>query len=318
MTGRRLPLRSAVVRAPAKINLDLRVLGVRRDGYHEIRTLFQSVSLHDTLTLTRRPGRLTVRSRTPTVPRDEMNLVWDAARLLWHGVGRRGDPQGVAISIAKRIPMAAGLGGGSSDAASALRGLCALWEVSPSIGRLRELGASVGADVPYFLTGGLSLGTGRGGRLRRLADLERYWVVLAIPRFGVPTASAYAWFDRVGRSSTAGLPRAWRGKLNGLCNDLQAPVASRHPDIGGMVERLQATGAAHAAMTGSGSAVFALYRRQADAVAARRAARCPGWRTLLSRTVGASAFARLTGLGEKTTRADSQAPSSLPGSPLIG
>lgn len=317
-----MPLGSAAVRAPAKLNLDLRILGVRSDGYHEILTLFQSISLHDTLTLTRRPGRVTVRSRTPTVPRDETNLVWDAARLLWESLGRRGDPQGVAISITKRIPMAAGLGGGSSDAASALRGLSALWDVSPPIGRLRELGASVGADVPYFLTGGLSMGTGRGEQLRRLADLERCWIVLAIPRFGVPTASAYAWFDRVGRSSTAGLPRGWRGELSRLHNDLQAPVVSRHPDIGGMVERLHATGAAHAAMTGSGSAVFALYRRQVDAVAARRAARCPGWRTILSRTVGATAFGRLTALRParraRTTRGDTRTLPPLPGSPSIG
>ena len=161
-----------------------------------------------------------MRSRNPAVPRDGLNLVWNAARVLWDSLGRRGDPQGVAVTITKRVPMAAGLGGGSSDAASAIRGLCALWDVSPSLARLRELGASVGADVPFFLTGGLSLGTGRGARLRRLVDLDRYWIVVATPSFGVATASAYAWFDRAGRGPTVCLPRGWRGQLSGLHNEL--------------------------------------------------------------------------------------------------
>jgi len=306
---------SASVDAPAKLNLDLRILARRRDGYHELRTLFQSISLHDTLKFTRRQGRVTVRSRTPGVPGDEANLVWDAARILWGSVGRRGEPLGVSISITKRIPMAAGLGGGSSDAAAALRGLCALWDVSPSRGRLRELGARVGADVPYFLSGGLSLGTGRGVQLRRLSDLDRHWVVLAIPRFGVSTASAYSWFDRAKRTSTTGLKRGWRGRLSVLRNDLQAPVVARHPDIGVMIERLRATGASHAAMTGSGSAVFALYRDRADAVAGRRAARFPEWRTILSRTVGFTEFGRFTAIA---VRLDERAPRPLPGSAVIG
>ena len=310
-----MPIVSAAVRAPAKLNLDLRILGRRSDGYHELRTLFQSIALHDTLTLTRRPGRLTVRSRTSAVPRDDMNLVWDAARTLWDSLGRRGDPHGVAVSITKRIPMAAGLGGGSSDAASALRGLCALWDVSPALARLRELGASVGADVPYFLTGGLSLGAGRGSRLRRLADLDRYWVVLAIPSFGVLTASAYEWFDRAGSGSTVRLPGGWRGRLAGLRNELQPPVVARHPEIGVMVERLQATGAAHAAMTGSGSSVFALYRRRADAVAAGRSARRSGWRVLLSWMLGAAEFGRFTALEAELAK---RARRPLPGSPVIG
>ena len=310
-----MPIVSATVRAPAKLNLDLRILGRRSDGYHELRTLFQSIALHDTLKFTRRPGRLTVRSRTLAVPRDDMNLVWDAARTLWDSLGRRGDPHGVAVTITKRIPMAAGLGGGSSDAAGALRGLCALWDVSPSLARLRELGASVGADVPYFLIGGLSLGTGRGGRLRRLVDLDRYWIVLAVPSFGVPTATAYRWFDRADRGSTVRLPSGWRGQLGGLRNELQPPVVARHPDIGVMVERLQATGAVHAAMTGSGSSVFALYRRRTDAVAARRSARRAGWRILLSWMLGAAEFGRLTALEAPLARRTTR---PLPGSPVIG
>lgn len=285
---------SVVVHAPAKLNLDLRILGQRSDGYHEIKTLFQSISLHDTLRLTPRRGRMTVTSRTQAVPRDETNLVWRAAQVLWDSRGHRGEPEGVAVAITKRIPMAGGLGGGSSDAASALRGLCVLWGLSLSVRRLHELAARIGADVPYFLAGGLVLGTGRGIQLRRLVDLESYWVVLAVPDFGVPTASAYAWYDQDGRIPTAGLPRGWRGRFDMLHNDLQASVVNRYPAIGAMVERLRSTGVAHSAMTGSGSTVFALYRDKAHAVAARRAARLPGWRTILSSTVGSVEFSRLS------------------------
>ena len=173
------------IHAPAKLNLDLRIVGRRADGYHNLRTLFQSIALHDTVRLSARPGPLTVRGRTRALPRDRANLVWKAADILWSDLGRRGPPSGVSVSITKAIPRAGGLGGGSSDAASALRGLCALWKVSIGKSRLSELAARVGSDVPYFLTGGLVLGVGRGERLRPLPDLGRYWVVLAVPQFGV-------------------------------------------------------------------------------------------------------------------------------------
>ncbi len=289
------------IHAPAKLNLDLRIVGRRADGYHDLRTLFQSIELHDTVRLSARPGPLTVRSRTRALPRDRANLVWKAADVLWSDLGRRGPPRGVSVSITKAIPMAGGLGGGSSDAASALRGLCALWEVSFGKARLSELAASVGSDVPFFLTGGLVLGVGRGERLRPLPDLGRYWVVLAVPQFGVSSAHAYRWFDRdPTRSNTAPqprgcppLPRGWRGRLEALHNDLEGPVSDRHPEIRWMVERLTRAGAANAAMTGSGSTVYGLYRERSTAIASRRAVRMPGWRTLLTRMVGRTEFGGL-------------------------
>ena len=190
--------------------------------------------------------------------------------------------------------MAAGLGGGSSNAAATLRGLSSLWGVSPSVKRLRELAASIGSDVPYFLTGGLSAGFDRGVRLRRLSDLDQYWVVLASPTFGVPTALAYKWFDQSPAKLPSKRPRHWRQRLRLLGNDLQESVVRRHPEIGAMVDRLQATNASLAAMTGSGSTVFALYRCKVDAVFARRQVRSRGWQTVLSRTIGSSEFTRLT------------------------
>jgi len=279
------------IRAPAKLNLDLRIVARRSDGYHDLRTLFQSIELHDTLRLTARPGPLTVRSRSLDLPRDRANLVWKAAEMLWGDLGRRGPPSGVSVSITKAIPMAGGLGGGSSDAASALRGLCALWQAPTGEARLRKLAALVGSDVPYFLTGGLALGVGRGVRLRRLPGLEPYWVVLAVPQFGVSSADAYRWFDRdSARTDHGPLPRGWRGRLEVLHNDLERSVSGRYPEVTQMAERLYESGAAHAAMTGSGSTVYGLYRARSAAAAGRRAVRMTGWRTLLTRMVGRTEF----------------------------
>ncbi len=181
------------VRAHAKINLSLRVLGVRADGYHELRTVFQSIALHDTITIrrVRGPFRLTVDD--PACPSDATNLIWRAAERLWTASGRRGAPRDVAIDVAKRIPMQAGLGGGSSDAAAALQALGRLWQIDEALAR--EVGADLGADIPFFFEGGTVLGLGRGDLLFPLIDRPRAAVVLVLPDFGVSTREAFGWFD---------------------------------------------------------------------------------------------------------------------------
>ena len=285
---------AVVVAAPAKLNLDLRIVGRRRDGYHELRTIFQSLALHDVVTVRTRPGPLRVRSRSPRVPSDERNLVWTAAQALWEALGREGDPAGVSVTIRKVIPIGGGLGGGSSDAAAALRGLVAHWGATLGRRELVEVAARVGSDVPYLLSGGTALGTGRGDEIRPIQELRSLWVVLAAPPFGVSSASAYQWFrERGGVPSAEGLPRGWRRRLSGLRNDLEAPVAARHPEIPKMIVRLRRSGAVHAAMTGSGSTVFGLFERQASAASARLAVRAPGWRTVLTRTTDRASFRRL-------------------------
>ena len=296
MSGARSPGRVRV-RAPAKINLDLRVLRRRPDGFHEVSTILQSVALCDTLSITARRGPLTVRSAAASVPRDRGNLVWTAAAALWRALGRSGDPAGAAVVIRKRIPAAAGLGGASSDAASALRALCSWWAPPASLRLLEDVAAGVGSDVPFFLRGGTVRATGRGARLRRLPPLRRYWVVLAVPDFGVSTADAYRWWDLDGREDAAGetgsAPAGWRRDLGRLHNDLEAPVARRHPEIGALVARLRAAGAERAALTGSGSVVCGLFESRARAVRARAALHAAAARTLLTRTVGAAACTRL-------------------------
>ena len=299
------------VRAFAKINRSLRVLGVRADGYHELRTVFQSIALHDTLTIRAVKGPFRLTCDDPHCPGDETNLVWRAATRLWTASGRRGAPLDISIDLEKRIPVQAGLGGGSSDAAAALRGLGRLWRVADT--QVRAVGAEVGADVPYFFEGGTALGLERGDRLFPLIDEPPAWVVLVIPRFGVNTKDAFGWFDAdglerepfpstslgagrpfpstslgAGRRAAHARPRASRSKgvvHPQLVNDLEAPVVARHPEIGRIISALRRQGAAGAAMSGSGSAVFGLFTGRAGAVDAARALERRARRVLVTRTL---------------------------------
>jgi 4-diphosphocytidyl-2-C-methyl-D-erythritol kinase len=324
------------VRAFAKINLSLRVLGMRAGGYHELQTIFQSIALHDTLTIRAARGPFRLTCDDPDCPSDDTNLIWRAAERLWTVSGRQRDVRDISIDLVKRIPRQAGLGGGSSDAAAALRALGRLWRVDQA--RLRATAAEMGADVPYFLEGGTALGLERGDRLFPLIDYPPAWVVLVLPGFGVSTKDAFGWFDQMGGgraadasraereafipnlrgcrqpSGSARLPPSRRGfgeppKLAGkfpasgggkgspsrylaipeLQNDLEAPVAAHHPQIARLVRAMRQAGAFHAAMTGSGSAVFGLFGRRTAAASAARALRGPAsarpLQTLVTRTL---------------------------------
>src|SRR3990172_2379828 len=289
--------RTTKVRAFAKINLSLRVLDVRADLYHELRTVFQSIALHDTVTFRPVPGPLRLECSDPACPVDRVNLVWRAAECVWVAAGREGGPRDVAIRVEQRLRRAAGLGGGSSDAPAALRALASLWRVAPA--RLPETAGSLGADVPYFLEGGTVLGLERGDALFPLLDLPASWVTLAIPSFGVSTKDAYAWWDEdAGRRGEA--PRevrnvgaagvGWLAESERR-NDLQQPVADRHPEIVKIVKALRRAGATHAAMSGSGSTVFGLFDRRVDAERAARAIGSGGG-TVVTRTLGRTEYQR--------------------------
>ena len=279
------------IRAHAKINLSLRVGALQADGFHPLQTVFQSLALHDTLEITPRPGPFELTCRDPGVPVDDRNLVTRAARALWSALGWAGEPRGVAVHLSKHIPMQAGLGGGSSDAASALSALARLWQPRGARADLAAVAAGLGSDVPYFLLGGTALGLSRGEELYPLEDLPALFVVLALPAFGVATADAYRWFDDDGSRQAiapppaAGAISAWRGLRLALVNDLEAPVVRRHPDIGAARRVLEAAGARAASMTGSGSAVFGLYAGEAAARRAARAVAEAGFVALLTRTV---------------------------------
>jgi 4-diphosphocytidyl-2-C-methyl-D-erythritol kinase len=285
------------VRAYAKINLDLQILGLLPDGYHELRTVLQSVELHDTLTFTARPGPFAVDCDQPGVPTDARNLVWRAASLLWSLQPDSAHPlDGVHVALQKCIPAEAGLGGGSSDAAATLLALSRLWRLSLDLPTLARIGARLGADVPFFLAGGTALGSGRGDDVSPLAEPPVTPIVIVKPSFGVSTPEAYGWFDqdrrpRPGRASSRALP-GWPAWARGLRNDLEPPVTSRFPEIRRTVRDLVALGAMHAAMSGSGSAVFGIFGDPSLAAAARTALAGRGAEAILTATLPAEVVAR--------------------------
>jgi 4-diphosphocytidyl-2-C-methyl-D-erythritol kinase len=280
------------VRAHAKINLTLRVLGCRTDGYHELRTMFQSLALHDTLTCTRVRGAFEIVCDEPGCPTDRTNLVWSAAERLWRALGRRGRMSGVRVAIDKRIPMQAGLGGGSSDAAAALRALAVLWRARVDADTLTGLARSLGADVAYFLEGGTALGVDRGDVMFPLLDQPPAFVVLVLPDFGVSTRDAYGWWDRE-HATRAPKPRtASPGRASEWVNDLERPVVARHPEIGRLVTALRRAGARHAAMSGSGSAVFGLFDDEKAASTAADALKRARTTVIVTRTLDRAGYAR--------------------------
>ncbi len=300
------------VRAFAKINRSLRVLGTRDDGYHELRTVFQSIALYDTVVVRRRRGpfALTVRHATPHGGRgaidrpstspdvsapplaaDRTNLVSRAAEALWSQARRRGSVRDIAIHLIKRIPMAAGLGGGSSDAAATLRALAGAWRVGDD--GVRQAAVRLGADVPFFLEGGTVLGLERGDVLFPLVDRPCAWVVLVVPPFGVSTPDAYRWWDALpGRARRRATPGA--ADAMGV-NDLQDAVVRRHPEIARIVSALTRAGADCAAMSGSGSAVFGLFRSRDAAERTARRLASPERVVRVTRTLTRREYRRLAG-----------------------
>jgi 4-diphosphocytidyl-2-C-methyl-D-erythritol kinase len=291
-------VRSVALPSFAKINLDLRVLGTRPDGFHDLKTVFQSLAVFDTLTVTLRRGPFEITCDEPDIPTDRRNLVWKAASLLHRvSTGRASAPRDLAIDLRKRIPAEAGLGGGSSNAAMTLLALNALWKLDLDLGTLSRIGARLGADVPYFLVGGTALGLGRGDDIYPLADMPPVHVVILRPGFGVATAEAYRWFDDESRRlvrepAPRAIPPGWPAWSATLRNDLEAPVVRHHPAVGRIRQSLVDAGATFAAMSGSGSAVFGLFER---AEAARRTARDlarPGWLSLHTRTLSRRDYAR--------------------------
>lgn len=281
--ARRLELSAA-----AKVNLALEVLRRRSDGYHEIATVMQTVDLSDRLILEDADG-LEVRTSAPGVPTDERNLAYRAAVALRDAAGVE---RGARITLDKRIPVGAGLGGGSTDAAAALVGLNRLWGLRWPAAGLEELAVGLGMDVPFFLRGGAALATGRGERLAPLGGAA-LGLVLVNPRFAVSTADMYgrvtpAMYSDGARAREAAAAletrRAGRVAVN-LYNGLEVAARAAYPQIGQMQAALVAAGALGAAMSGSGPTVFGVARsweqaRQIRGRVARGSWECWAVRTL--------------------------------------
>jgi len=305
------------VRAHAKINLDLRIVARRPDGYHDLRTMFQSLTLHDRLEFRAMRGAFAIESSDPDMPRDDRNLVWRAAQALWSASGRTGEVRGVAVSIDKRIPSRAGLGGGSSDAAAALVALNELWRARFDAADLARLAANLGADVPYFLVGGTVLGLGRGETLYPLPDMPSMGVLIVKPVFGVSTADAYQWYAEAPQrpnEDAQALAVPWYPGPLVTANDLEAPVMRHHPELLAIRRALLRTGGEVALMSGSGSSVFGLFPTVADDRKASAALDRPlrggangvdgrPWRLIVSRLMGRAVYRRrlaASGLGRFT------------------
>ena len=269
------------ISAPAKINLFLQVLGRRDDGYHELRTLMVCIGLHDTLVLRMGTSRNAIICSHPDVPADETNLALKAALAYNRALADKTSliPLNLSIELIKRIPVGAGLGGGSSDAAAVLNGLNRYYNNPLSDEKLHALALSLGADVPFFVHGQPAIATGVGEHLESYTGLSPWGVVVVYPGFGLSTAEVFKNLNlRLTKCEKQLRYFPFKnGKfcaLHHLCNDLEPGVTARFPVIQELKKVLLDHGALGALMTGSGSAVFGLFADPQAAQDVRRALAC--------------------------------------------
>ena len=292
---------SITVKAPAKVNLFLKVLSKRKDSYHNIHTLFERISLYDTIRISRIPKSIIVRSDRPVTKNPKDNLVYKAAQGM---LRRAGTSSGVKIEIKKRIPVAAGLGGGSSDAAATILGINKLFNLKLGPASLIRMGNKIGADVPFFLLNTrFAVGRGTGGDLSIIDSKKGLWHLLVFPGFKVDTKSVYKAFDALksvkSRRLTCKMPGVkivssltdHRDIEAVLCNDLEDAAISKKGVIGGILKSLGQLLGKKFIVSGSGPSLFCLYGTGKEAIAAKRAilrhvpaGERAGWRIFAVRT----------------------------------
>ncbi|MBQ2047710.1 MAG: 4-(cytidine 5'-diphospho)-2-C-methyl-D-erythritol kinase [Schwartzia sp.] len=266
------------VTANAKINLALDVLGKRKDGYHEVKLVMQSIGLADTIWMEPKPCGIELEVDSPELPADESNLAYKAARLF---LDEHSMQHGVSIAVKKKIPMGAGLAGGSADAAAVLLGMDKLFGTRMTQGDFMRMAAKLGSDVPFCVIGGTMLAEGRGECLTELPELPSCWVVLAKPDVSVSTAWAYNAFDDekdVVHPDIDGLQQALKDGdmqkvLSNIGNVLEPIAVREYPVIGDYLAQMEKHGAQACRMTGSGSAVFGIFKSQVEAESAAAALR---------------------------------------------
>ncbi|WEG12736.1 4-(cytidine 5'-diphospho)-2-C-methyl-D-erythritol kinase [Pullulanibacillus sp. KACC 23026] len=253
-----------IEKAPAKINLSLDVLHKRPDGYHEVEMVMTTVDLSDRLELQeiRDYDQILIRSSAPFVPEDERNLAYQAAK---HIKQKYGVKTGVRINITKDIPVAAGLAGGSSDAAAVIRALNRLWSLNMTLDEMMEIGEKIGSDVPFCIVGGTALATGRGERLEMLSSPPPCWVVLAKPSISVSTADTYKALNLEGAAhpNVSEMVRAIANRdYNEMCsklgNILESVTLSKVAEVEQLKTHMEQMGADGVLMSGSGPTVFGL------------------------------------------------------------
>jgi 4-diphosphocytidyl-2-C-methyl-D-erythritol kinase len=292
-------MREIRIPAFAKVNLCLDILGKRADGYHELRTIFQTISLHDELRLrsTRSSGISLTIHGNESLSREPFrrNLAYRAVNALQRELKVR---SGVEIQLHKKIPAGRGLGGGSSDAAAALVGYLRLIKRRVPLPRLVEIASLLGADVPFFLFGGRALGIGKGDEIYPLSDIpKRYVLVVSPPGVHVPTPDAYRWLRAPALTKKQAAPTlfrfcalCWSTQWNGLSNDFERAVFRRHPRLAVIKRALLQAGATEASLAGSGSAVFGVF--PSPALARRAAVGFPDDQTFVCETMSRDGYLR--------------------------
>ena len=294
------------VRIPAfaKMNLRLDILGKRADGYHELRTIFQTLSLHDDILLraSKRPGiSLTIQGNVVLASEPvQKNLVYRAVDAVKRKLKIS---SGVEIQLKKRIPAGGGLGGGSSDAVAAMLGYLQLTKTKLATPQMLEIAASLGADVPFFLFGGRALGVNRGDEIYPLQDIPKLHLLVVVPRaIRVPTPDAFRWVNAkpLGLTKPAIDPKllqfcalSWSVQGNGLSNDFEGPVFRHHPRLDQIKRVLLQKGATEASLAGSGSAVFGVF--PSPAMARRAAVGFPHDQTFACETLSRDRYLRALG-----------------------
>jgi 4-diphosphocytidyl-2-C-methyl-D-erythritol kinase len=293
----------------AKINWSLRILGKRADGYHDVLTVLQTISLSDELRFARRADdQLLLTCSDPSIPTDEENVIIQAAELLRESVGARfgGIQYGADIELIKRIPSKAGLGGGSSNAAIALLALSEIWGIDDT--DHQEIAAYIGADVPFFLIGGRARGEGTGTTISALTDCETKYLIVISPRASVPTSAAYKAIDA--RSLTSSKtdpiltvsfaePVSSDCDLSALHNDFEAVIFEIEPEIERAKKALLKSGADRALLAGSGSSVFGIFANTDARQTALERLECePGWRVYPCETLARSSYLERIGVSQ--------------------
>lgn len=252
------------LKAYAKINLGLEVLGKRDDGYHEVQTILQTVSLHDKITIKVQGEGIKIRSNSPWVPCNEKNIAYKAAAIL---LRKSKSKYGTKITIKKNIPIGAGLGGGSSDGAAVLLGLNKLLELNLSHPELEDAGRQLGTDVPFFLKGGTALACGRGDQLRFFQGIPCFWGLIVYPNFSVATSWAYESL-KPPKKSASNMEKLIEATQQGdlkeiganLQNSFECIIFKKYPMLLVMKKTLQEKGAKGAALCGSGSSLFGIFQ----------------------------------------------------------
>lgn len=289
-----LPTDTLVLTAYAKVNFTLDVLSTRPDGYHSMASVMQTVSLADTLTLTRRtePG-ITLTCDAPDVPADSSNLVWRAAEAALTAAGKR--DAGLDIVLTKRIPSQAGLGGGSSDAAATLRGVNLLCALNLTEAQIHTLAAALGSDVAFFLMGGTATARGRGEVLTPLPDAPPLWFVIVKPPVNVSTAWAYRTLDALpNRVSARATRRMEETLMSGeverivarISNDFEQAIFTAHLPLMLLHDELMMARSRNARLCGSGAALFGVCYTEAEAQETARIMRLKYTEVHVCRSVG--------------------------------